>query len=369
MKYIIGFALSILCLNATAQDKFELTLIFPQDFDTRNMWVAYDNGLERKGLEVSFADGKATAKGEHFSKYATVSVGDERENILKSRDFWVSGNSEIQFLTDKRGFLIVDSLFNATNLKLLAKNNGFETTEYENYTNFSDKYLTDSFSGEFTDSLRLALDNLIFQLQTKELKLIQESTNNYFSFEHFRRNASFYALHIAADTLIKTFRKFPLKFRADTVGQNLSQYLIGLSLKKGSKVPLFSSIDAFSKEHLSNKGSKKEDILLVFWASWCKPCIEELPQVKSFINAYQNRQLKPVFITLDEDFTKFEEAVNKYELSAFGHIFSDKKIGKQFGINGVPEIYLINENNKVTYRMSGLNDDNLNQLLTLRPTD
>ena len=41
-------------------------------------------------------------------------------------------------------------------------------------------------------------------------------------------------------------------------------------------------------------------VLLHYWATWCGPCIEELPEVKRLFDAYHAKGLEIVSISLDE---------------------------------------------------------------------
>ena len=48
---------------------------------------------------------------------------------------------------------------------------------------------------------------------------------------------------------------------------------------------------------LSDYVGKKQLILLDFWASWCIPCIQEVPLLKKLQEKYKNQGLLPVLIT------------------------------------------------------------------------
>lgn len=364
LKNVIILSISCLAvLNLHAQDKFELTITFPPNFDVNNISVGYNDGVENKGFHLKFEKNKVIANGEYYSKYATIWVVDELEDVFEWREYWVAGNSEIRFTTTESNQLVIDSLVNAIDLRLLRKSKGFESNEYERYVNFFDQYLTLEFKGEFTDSLRVVRESLVSQWNKKEQQLVQQNITDYYSFDLFRRKLIYSSLN--PDTLLQTFEKFPENFKKGEVGDTLKKYLKGKSLRNGSLSPFFSATDAFKKNKISNENG--QNVLLVFWASWCKPCIKELPEVLTFINSYPKGELKPVFITIDNDFSKFEDAVKKYKLSSYNHVFGDKSLNTQFGINGVPEIYLISKNNQVVYKRSELGDNNLKNLLSLMP--
>ncbi len=58
--------------------------------------------------------------------------------------------------------------------------------------------------------------------------------------------------------------------------------------------------------------SKQNDTTYVFnfWATWCKPCIEELPAFENINSSYANEKVKVILISLD--FKRQVETVNKF---------------------------------------------------------
>lgn len=73
------------------------------------------------------------------------------------------------------------------------------------------------------------------------------------------------------------------------------------------------SVNSFSqellpanKEALDNIISENKDkvILFNYWATWCKPCVEEFPDLMKIYKNYKDKDFKLVFVSLDfgEDF-------------------------------------------------------------------
>jgi thiol-disulfide isomerase/thioredoxin len=57
---------------------------------------------------------------------------------------------------------------------------------------------------------------------------------------------------------------------------------------------------------------KKGKVLyLDFWASWCAPCIEEMPHSKSLFQDYQDKDLEVVFISMDDTYLKWTKAAER----------------------------------------------------------
>ena len=61
------------------------------------------------------------------------------------------------------------------------------------------------------------------------------------------------------------------------------------------------SVDVIKYKQLEEYFDKKNDTLYVinFWATWCKPCVEELPSFEKINAEYKNQKVKVILISMD----------------------------------------------------------------------
>lgn len=114
--------------------------------------------------------------------------------------------------------------------------------------------------------------------------------------------------------------------------------------KIGDSAPLFSmrSIDGKTVNLSDYKG---KNVLLLFWASWCDPCIADIPDVKKLYEKYKNKNLVVIAISLDENRAAWTNAVRKYCDEEWIHV-SDLKWRQNeaaliYGVNGIPAHFLV----------------------------
>lgn len=78
-----------------------------------------------------------------------------------------------------------------------------------------------------------------------------------------------------------------------------------------AQIPVYTSFDSFEKEWLQVNNDTA--YLFNFWATWCKPCVEELPYFVQFSKEKINDKTKVVFVSLDtkRDHEKLIQFVQK----------------------------------------------------------
>jgi peroxiredoxin len=120
-------------------------------------------------------------------------------------------------------------------------------------------------------------------------------------------------------------------------------------LAVGAVAPDIEFIDeAGKKVKLSSFRGKV--VLIDFWASWCRPCRMENPNVVAAYNKYKDKGFTVISISQDQDLTKWQAAIKQDGLIWPNH-FADRKInGKAsmtYNIEYIPKTYLLDKNGNI----------------------
>ena len=75
---------------------------------------------------------------------------------------------------------------------------------------------------------------------------------------------------------------------------------VGQAQDQKSSAPVLYSIDEKGFDALRAE-SKGRVLVLNFWATWCKPCIEEFPELLKLQRTYRSQGLDVIFVSIDDD--------------------------------------------------------------------
>src|SRR6476619_559483 len=121
------------------------------------------------------------------------------------------------------------------------------------------------------------------------------------------------------------------------------------TLTIGSPFPDFNETDINGKP-VSVANYKGKVVLVDFWATWCGPCVAELPNVLKAYQKYHDKGFEILGISLDQDkekLTGFTKEKNMTWQQYFDGKGWQSKLGAKYGINSMPATFLLDKDGKI----------------------
>ena len=133
---------------------------------------------------------------------------------------------------------------------------------------------------------------------------------------------------------------------------------------KPSAAPDFTVYDLDGNAHAFSE-FKGKPVILNFWASWCGPCVSEMPEFQSFYDQYGG-EIHFVLVNLTDGQQETVETASKF-VSDQGYTFpvyfdTDIDAAMKYGVSAVPVSYFIDaEGYFVAWAQGALSKDMLQQ--------
>jgi cytochrome c-type biogenesis protein len=106
-----------------------------------------------------------------------------------------------------------------------------------------------------------------------------------------------------------------------------------------------------SVQKLSNYRGKP--VLVNLWATWCPPCIAEMPLLDAIVRDYSPRGLVVLGVAGDDDAARVREFVAERAPAFEVLLDPGGTVGTQYGITGYPETFLVDRDGKLTAKFIG----------------
>ena len=118
--------------------------------------------------------------------------------------------------------------------------------------------------------------------------------------------------------------------------------------------------------HISFKSFKGKTIFLNLWATWCPPCIAEMPDINNLYNELDSDRVAFVMISRDNDFGHAIKFVSKKEYD-FPIYSLRSRLPEEFQTSSIPNTFVISPKGEIVAKRIGMakyNTDEFRQFIS-----
>jgi peroxiredoxin len=292
----------------------------------------------------------------------------------QNRDFYVHFISVltslvlIGFCANFAGAASVKAGYKYQEIKAIAKNlkRQSESEDLEKLAEKSSEFIAAHPKYKRVDEVYYLLGNALVQLERVEegVKVLEKLIEDYPSARYVERCLLELGLaydklsqHDAADAAYEKLVNHPkygsrslAKFAKQLLEQDKSERTgelpkppgMGMNPREWIGKPAldFQGTD-LKGEELSLKEYRGQVVLLDFWATWCGPCIAEMPKVKKTYAKYKDQKFQIVGISLDRSIEPLETYIEKETLGWLHYWDKSREVRTLYGVRAIPSTFLI----------------------------
>lgn len=229
----------------------------------------------------------------------------------------------------------------------------------------------DSLMNILTSNIVKRTTTISRQINSKKFDYVLENKTSKISCELIYHLAKLEFVGI--DTLKNIYNDMPEELKASTLGRIAYRQLEQTeNLQKGGNIiegciaPDFSTKDISGKEVKLSEIYAENYVLLDFWASWCQPCMKQMPLIRELNNIYDNKGLKIIGLSSDKDTTHWKNTVEKHKLGDWLQVLSSSNsnnyyfpidISDYYGVKEIPAYFLIDKKGEVVARWNHIGEE------------
>ena len=137
-------------------------------------------------------------------------------------------------------------------------------------------------------------------------------------------------------------------------------------LKVGDVTPDFSLTSTSGKTVKLSDLTKNKPVIINFWATWCPPCVAEMPDLQKFADKNADK-VTVVAINSGENISTVEGFLkrNKYTFTILYDLAG--KVSTDYKIYAIPQTFLIGKDNKIkAHHIGGMREGDFEKLLVVK---
>jgi cytochrome c biogenesis protein CcmG/thiol:disulfide interchange protein DsbE len=163
---------------------------------------------------------------------------------------------------------------------------------------------------------------------------------------------------VKADRLLKALIGICLVGLGYVIADSLRDRVVGV----GDTAPEFSIVtDNGRRISRSDFGGKL--LVLNFWATWCPPCVEEMPSLEEFHKRLAPAGVVVLGISVDRNERAYRAFLERAGVTFATARDPEARISSEYGTYKYPETYIIDRNGKVVIKHIGPRDWTDEQLI------
>ncbi|MEO6437024.1 MAG: TlpA disulfide reductase family protein [Tepidisphaeraceae bacterium] len=125
--------------------------------------------------------------------------------------------------------------------------------------------------------------------------------------------------------------------------------------KVGDAAPKF-EVQTLDGKAVSTDSLKGKVVLLNFFATWCGPCVQEMPHLQALSETYKDKPVVVLSIAREQGADEVKKFVEQKKLTFTIALDPKREAYKQFATMYIPRSYVLDRDGKIVFQTVGFSD-------------
>ncbi len=204
-------------------------------------------------------------------------------------------------------------------------------------------------------------DNMVAKLTDFELSYITDNPDSYVSSLILEQQVTSGQIDSAEAQIL--YNQLDGNIKKTKSAQNIQKLLNPEEVQENKEYPEVGEVapdfqaPSPEGELVSLYDTKEKFTVIDFWASWCKPCRDQSPELVELYNTYQSKGMTIMSVSLDRNNERWLQAIKDDHLN-WTHVSNLKHwkdpIADEYNVRSIPELFLIDDRGAVLTRSHDL---------------
>jgi len=120
----------------------------------------------------------------------------------------------------------------------------------------------------------------------------------------------------------------------------------------GEAAPSF-TLQNLDGQSISLNDLKGKPVLVNFWATWCGPCVSEMPYIQEIYGEWSGKGLVVLAINIGDSSSEAEQFLQNHNLSLPVLLDTNKAVARRYNIRGIPTTFFIDKDGIIQEKIIG----------------
>lgn len=149
------------------------------------------------------------------------------------------------------------------------------------------------------------------------------------------------------DTIVQSIEKLEINFPQDSLVMEVAKSYNALKATMVGATAMDISLKSPEGTEIALNSLRGKYVMIDFWASWCRPCRMENPNVLKAYSKYKSKGFEVYGVSIDRDAEAWKGAIQQDHISWTQVLDTDGSVAKQYGVEGIPFTLLLDKEGKI----------------------